>query len=71
MQQELGITSICYTWSRRGSDRCVRWIVVMSDAKIQQIGTPEDIYNEPVTWFVADFTGEINMVTATMIEDIK
>ena len=41
----------------------------MSDGVIQQIGTPEDIYNEPENAFVADFIGDSNIISATMIED--
>ena len=41
----------------------------MDKGKIQQIGTPEDIYNEPVNAFVADFIGESNIVDAVMIKD--
>lgn len=44
-------------------------VVVMADGKIQQIGTPEDIYNEPVNAFVADFIGESNIVDGVMLED--
>ena len=71
MQQELGITFIYVTHDQEEALTMSDRIVVMSDGKIQQIGTPEDIYNEPVNRFVADFIGEINMVTATMIEDYK
>ena len=46
-------------------------IVVMSHGKIQQIGTPTDIYNEPVNAFVADFIGESNIVDGIMLEDYK
>lgn len=44
-------------------------VVVMDKGKIQQIGTPEDIYNEPVNSFVADFIGESNIVDAVMVKD--
>ena len=44
-------------------------IVVMNQGYIQQIGTPEDIYNEPQNAFVADFIGESNILPATMVED--
>ena len=44
-------------------------IVVMNQGYIQQIGTPEDIYNEPVNAFVADFIGESNIIDGVMIED--
>ena len=46
-------------------------IVVMADGKIQQIGTPTDIYNEPKNAFVADFIGESNIVDGIMLDDYK
>ena len=46
-------------------------VVVMADGKIQQIGTPTDIYNEPENAFVADFIGESNIVDGIMLEDNK
>ena len=46
-------------------------VVVMDKGKIQQIGTPEDIYNEPVNAFVADFIGESNIVGGVMLADYK
>ena len=46
-------------------------VVVMSEGKIQQIGTPVDIYNEPQNAFVADFIGESNIVDGIMLDDRK
>lgn len=46
-------------------------VVVMADGHIQQIGTPVDIYNEPVNAFVADFIGESNIIDGTMLTDLK
>ena len=46
-------------------------VVVMDKGVIQQIGTPEDIYNEPQNAFVADFIGESNIVPAVMLDDYK
>ena len=46
-------------------------VVVMSDGKIQQVGTPTDIYNEPVNAFVADFIGESNIVDGVMMKDFE
>jgi len=70
IQKRLGITFIYVTHDQEEalssmSDR----VVVMDKGKIQQIGTPEDIYNEPVNAFVADFIGESNIVDAIMIKD--
>ena len=44
-------------------------IFVINDGKIEQSGTPNDIYDEPINRFVADFIGESNIVSGTMIED--
>lgn len=46
-------------------------VVVMADGKIQQIGTPTDIYNEPINAFVADFIGESNILDGIMLEDFR
>ena len=46
-------------------------VVVMADGRIQQIGTPVDIYNEPENAFVADFIGESNILDGVMLEDYK
>lgn len=46
-------------------------VVVMNNGVIEQIGTPEDIYNEPVNAFVADFIGEANILNGTMIDDCR
>ena len=46
-------------------------VVVMNNGVIAQIGTPEEVYNEPVNAFVADFIGEANIINATMIDDCK
>ena len=46
-------------------------VVVMNEGRIQQIGTPQDIYNEPVNAFVADFIGESNILDGVMNEDLR
>ena len=46
-------------------------VVVMADGKIQQIGTPTDIYNEPINAFVADFIGESNILDGVMLADYR
>ncbi|MBQ9138863.1 MAG: polyamine ABC transporter ATP-binding protein [Alistipes sp.] len=69
MHQELGITFIYVTHDQEEALTLSDTVVVMSDGKIQQIGTPIDIYNEPVNSFVADFIGESNILNATMIRD--
>ena len=62
IQQELGITFIYVTHDQEEALSMSDTVVVMDKGKIQQIGTPEDIYNEPVNAFVADFIGESNIV---------
>jgi len=69
MQQELGITFIYVTHDQEEALTMSNRIVVMKDGVIQQIGSPEDIYNEPINRFVADFIGESNIVDGIMIKD--
>ncbi len=78
MQQELkkiqkntGITFIFVTHDQEEALSMSDTIVVMSEGKIQQIGTPTDIYNEPENAFVADFIGESNIVDGVMLEDYR
>lgn len=66
MHKELGITFIYVTHDQEEALTMSDKVVVMSDGKIQQIGTPEEIYNEPNTVFVADFIGESNIYTGYM-----
>jgi spermidine/putrescine transport system ATP-binding protein len=69
MHQKLGITFIYVTHDQEEALTLSDTIVVMSEGKIQQIGTPMDIYNEPINPFVADFIGESNILNGTMIKD--
>lgn len=71
IQKELGITFIYVTHDQEEALSMSDRVVVMDKGKIQQIGTPEDIYNEPVNAFVADFIGESNIVDAVMLDDYK
>jgi spermidine/putrescine transport system ATP-binding protein len=71
MHQKLGITFIYVTHDQEEALTLSDTIVVMSEGKIQQIGTPMDIYNEPINSFVADFIGESNILSGIMIEDNK
>lgn len=66
MHKELGITFIYVTHDQEEALTMSDKIVVMSEGKIQQIGTPEDIYNEPINAFVADFIGESNIFNGIM-----
>lgn len=69
LKNELGITFIYVTHDQEEALTMSDTIVVMNQGYIQQVGTPEIIYNEPKNAFVADFIGESNIIHATMIED--
>ena len=69
IQVESGITFLYVTHDQEEALTMSDTIVVMHDGVIQQIGTPEMIYNEPKNSFVADFIGESNILTATMVRD--
>ncbi|MFV0465526.1 MAG: ABC transporter ATP-binding protein [Lachnospiraceae bacterium] len=66
MHEKFGITFIYVTHDQEEALTMSDKIVVMSDGMIQQVGTPEEIYNEPETVFVADFIGESNIFTGKM-----
>ena len=69
IQQQVGITFIYVTHDQEEALTMSDTIVVMNQGYIQQIGTPESIYNEPENAFVADFIGDSNIIGATMIRD--
>ena len=69
LKNELGITFVYVTHDQEEALTMSDTIVVMNQGYIQQIGTPEDIYNEPQNAFVADFIGDSNIIAATMLED--
>ncbi len=69
IQQQVGITFIYVTHDQEEALTMSDTIVVMDKGSIQQIGTPEDIYNEPKNAFVADFIGESNIIDGIMPED--
>ena len=71
MHKELGITFIYVTHDQEEALTMSDKIVVMSEGRIQQIGTPEDIYNEPKNAFVADFIGESNLFNGIMTGKFK
>ena len=71
MHDELGITFIYVTHDQEEALTMSDKIVVMSEGRIQQIGTPEDIYNEPQNAFVADFIGESNIFNGIMTGPMK
>ena len=70
IQQSLGITFVYVTHDQEEALSMSDTIVVMDSGKIQQIGTPTDIYNEPKNAFVADFIGESNIVDGIMKQDM-
>ena len=69
MHQKLGITFVYVTHDQEEALTLSDTIVVMSEGRIQQIGVPTDIYNEPINSFVADFIGESNILNGVMIKD--
>ena len=69
LKRELGITFIYVTHDQEEALTMSDKIVVMNGGYIQQMGTPEDIYNEPQNAFVADFIGDSNILSGTMIHD--
>ncbi|SMC28524.1 spermidine/putrescine transport system ATP-binding protein [Clostridium acidisoli DSM 12555] len=71
IQKQLGITFVFVTHDQEEALTMSDTIVVMNKGAIQQIGTPEDIYNEPKNRFVANFIGESNIINGIMLEDFK
>jgi spermidine/putrescine transport system ATP-binding protein len=71
MHKELGITFVYITHDQEEALTLSDTIVVMREGRIQQIGTPTQIYNEPENSFVADFIGESNILNGTMIQDCR
>ena len=69
IQQQMGITFIYVTHDQEEALTMSDTVVVMDKGRIQQIGTPEDIYNGPKNAFVADFIGESNILNGTMVRD--
>ncbi|MBQ8934657.1 MAG: ABC transporter ATP-binding protein [Lachnospiraceae bacterium] len=69
IQQEVGITFIFVTHDQEEALTMSDKIVVMRNGEIQQIGSPQDIYNTPVNRYVADFVGESNIIPGKMLDD--
>lgn len=69
LKNELGITFIYVTHDQEEALTMSDTVVVLNQGYIQQIGTPEDIYNEPTNAFVADFIGESNIIDGVMLRD--
>jgi spermidine/putrescine transport system ATP-binding protein len=71
IQQKLGITFVFVTHDQEEALTMSDTIVVMNKGRIQQVGTPEDIYNEPKNAFVAKFIGESNVIDGVMLDDFR
>ncbi len=71
IQHQTGITFVYVTHDQEEALSMSDTVVVMANGRIQQIGTPTDIYNEPQNAFVADFIGESNIVDGVMLEDYR
>lgn len=71
IQHKTGITFIYVTHDQEEALSMSDTVVVMADGRIQQVGTPTDVYNEPQNAFVADFIGESNILDGIMLEDYK
>ncbi|KRM72405.1 ABC transporter ATP-binding protein [Lacticaseibacillus brantae] len=71
LQQRLGITFLFVTHDQEEALALSDEIFVMNDGKVQQSGTPVDIYDEPINHFVADFIGESNIIAGHMIGDYR
>ncbi|MBQ6559151.1 MAG: ABC transporter ATP-binding protein [Clostridia bacterium] len=69
LKEELGITFIYVTHDQEEALTMSDRIIVLNGGYIQQTGTPEDIYNEPINAFVADFIGESNIIDGVMVRD--
>ena len=69
LQQRLGITFVFVTHDQEEALAMSDWIFVMNEGEIVQSGTPVDIYDEPINYFVATFIGESNILPGRMIED--
>ena len=69
MKNELGITFLYVTHDQEEALTMSDKVVVMNGGRIQQMGTPEQIYNEPENAFVADFIGDSNIIDGVMVED--
>ena len=71
IQQEVGITFIFVTHDQEEALTMSDKIVVMKEGEIQQVGTPTDIYNEPINEYVANFIGESNIIEGVMLKDYQ
>ena len=69
LQRNLGVTTIMVTHDQHEALTMADRIVVMSGGRIEQVGTPEEIYQNPASAFVADFVGEMNFIPAEIVAD--
>lgn len=68
IQRQLGVTSVYVTHDQSEAMAMSDRIVVMSDGRIEQVGTPDEIYRHPISLFVADFIGKANVLQARVVE---
>ena len=68
MQQRIGITSVYVTHDQEEAMTLSDRVVIMKDGKIQQIGTPQEIYAYPNNYFVADFIGKANFLNGIVVK---
>ena len=68
IQRQLGITTVYVTHDQEEALSLSDRVVVMSEGRVEQIGTPSEIYNFPTTAFVASFVGTLNLVNAAVID---
>ena len=71
LKNELGITFVYVTHDQEEALTMSDTVIVMNNGVVEQVGSPEDIYNEPVNAFVADFIGEANILNGTMLGDCR
>ncbi|MCL2058841.1 MAG: ABC transporter ATP-binding protein [Oscillospiraceae bacterium] len=71
IQQSMGITFVYVTHDQEEALTMSDTVIVMKDGHILQQGTPQDIYNEPINSFVAEFIGESNIISGTMLRDFR
>jgi len=67
LQQRLGVSSVYVTHDQEEALAISDRVIVMNDGRIEQIGTPDEIYNQPVSGFVADFVGSANLLSGTIV----
>ena len=70
IQREVGITFVYVTHDQEEAMTMSDRIAVMNHGRVEQVGTPEDVYNRPANLFVADFIGSSNILRGTLLESV-